>query len=120
MKKTYDVHTPLDFGMYKGYDLGVVYVFDPRYIEWCILNIDKFCVENIEGLQDLGIINSNLNWQYRMIGDPIIIPHIDVFESFEDLLLHVNLSDKEKYIFSDELIEKNKEKLRLALGYPCP
>lgn len=109
MKGIYNKNSKLDFGMYKGYDLGIVYVFDPSYIDWCINNIDKFHISDLAELKELGVINEKLDWQYKMIGDPSLIPNIDVFDTFEELIENIDLGEK-KYNFSEETIEKNEEK----------
>jgi len=44
-----------------------------------------------------------------MIGDPSLIPYIDVFDTFQELLENVDLGDK-KYEFSDESIKINQSK----------
>ena len=110
MEGYYKKDSKLDFGMYKGYELGVVFIFDPGYINWCINNIDTFCVTDLEELKDYSIINENLNWQYRMIGDPSVIPYIDVFETFQEYCENVRFGDK-KFIFSEDTLKKNRDKL---------
>ncbi len=109
MKGFYDKNSKLDFGMYKGYELGIVYVFDPPYIDWCINNIDKFCITDLNELKEYGVINEKLDWQYKMIGDPSLIPNIDIFDTFQELIDNVDLGEK-KYKFSDSTINKNESK----------
>jgi hypothetical protein len=109
MKGIYNKNSKLDFGMYKGYDLGIVYVFDPSYINWCINNIDRFHISDLNELKELGVINQKLDWQYKMIGDPSLIPNIDIFGTFQELIENIDLGNK-KYTFSDETLEKNSNK----------
>jgi len=109
MKGYYNKNSILDFGMYKGYELGIVYVFDPCYIDWRINTIDKFYITDLSELKRYGILNENLEWQYRMIGDPSLIPNIDIFDNFQELIVHVDLGDK-KYQFSNETLKKNEDK----------
>lgn len=109
MKGHYNKDSKLDFGMYKGYELGIVYVFDPSYVDWCINNIDRFYISDLDELKEYGVINEKLDWQYKMIGDPSLIPNIDIFDTFQELIDNVNLGEK-KYNFSDETLKKNESR----------
>jgi hypothetical protein len=109
MKGHYNKNSKLDFGMYKGYELGIVYVFDPSYVGWCINNIDRFYISDLNELKEYAVINEKLDWQYKMIGDPSLIPNIDIFETFQELIDNVDLGEK-KYIFSDETLKINESK----------
>jgi hypothetical protein len=108
MKRIYDRNSKIDFGMYRGYVLGIVYVFDPSYIDWCINNINGFHISDLDKLKDFGVINENIDWHYRLIGDPELIPGIDTFDTFKKLTESTLLGDK-KYIFSEKSLIKNKE-----------
>lgn len=110
MKGHYNKDSKLDFGMYKGYELGIVYVFDPSYVDWCINNIDRFYISDLDELKEFGVINEKLDWQYKMIGDPSLIPNIDIFDTFQELIENVDLGEK-KYNFSDETLRKNETKV---------
>ncbi|MDX9697114.1 MAG: hypothetical protein RBT49_15090 [Bacteroidales bacterium] len=109
MKGYYNKNSKLDFGMYKGYELGIVYVFDPCYVDWCINNIDRFYIADLSELEKYSVLNEVLEWQYRDIGDPSLIPNMDIFDTFQELIDHVDLGDK-KHLFSDETIIKNEKK----------
>ncbi len=110
MKGHYNKNSKLDFGMYKDYELGIVYVFDPSYIDWCINNIDNFFITDLDELKKYGVINEKIDTQYRMIGDPSLIPNIDLFDTFQLLIDNFDLGDK-RYKFSDETLRVNDEKL---------
>jgi len=110
MRRRYNKNTKIDFGLYNGYDLGIVYVFDPGYIDWCINNIDSFCVVDLTDLNKYSVINPNLDVQYKMIGDPSAINGIDIFDTFEELEENLNLGDK-KYTFSKETLNLNKNRI---------
>jgi len=66
MKGYYNKDSKLDFGMYKGYELGIVFVFDPSYIEWCINNIDNFFISDLNELMQYSVYNEELDCRYRM------------------------------------------------------
>ncbi len=109
MKGIYSTTTILDFGMYKGYELGIVYVFDPSYVDWCINNISKFFISDLEILKDINVVNENLEWQYRSIGDPSLISDIDRFVTLKELIENVDLGNN-KYIFKKETLQLNRNK----------
>lgn len=108
MEKIYNKDSKLDFGMYKGYDLGIVYVFDPSYIDWCINKIEGFHISDLNELREYGIINEKLDWHIRLIGEPGLIAGIDAFDTFEALIKNIKPGDI-KYEFSKETIDKNEE-----------
>jgi hypothetical protein len=107
--KKYYKNTKLDFGIYKGVELGIVYAFDPGYVDWCINNIYSFYVVDLEELIKYGVINQELDWQYKNIGEKDLIPNIDAFDTFEELLNTMEL-DKRILFFEKETIEKNRKK----------
>ena len=72
-------------------------------------NIDKFYITDLSELKNYSVLNADLEWQYRMIGDPSLIPNIDIFDTFQELIVHVDLGDK-KYQFSSETLKKNENK----------
>jgi len=51
--KFYNTFDKFDFGIYKGETISDVYKFDPGYIDWCLVNIDKFFT-NIQILIEQG------------------------------------------------------------------
>ena len=110
MRGSYNKNSKLDFGMYKGYELGIVYVFDPSYIDWCINNIERFHITDLMELKEYSVINKDLEWQIRDFGDPSLISNIDVFETFQELIDNAILGD-DKYEFSDETLKINECKI---------
>lgn len=59
IKGFYNRNTILGFGMYKGYTVGVVFLFDSSYIDWCINNIDGFYIEDLDYLIEHKVIYNN-------------------------------------------------------------
>ena len=110
MTRKYFKDSVLDFGMFKGYELGLVYVFDPSYIDWCINNIDGFCVIDLDELLNYSVVNTELDVRIRMVNEPALIKGIDFFSSFQELIENLNIGDK-KYIFNQETIFRNKMNL---------
>lgn len=113
MKRAYRSIDKLDFGLYKGYHLGTVYAFDPQYVEWCVNNVDDFTIIDFDFLKTVGVINPDLHWSYRMIGEPSAIEGIDCYDDFEELWVFYELYKKPKYTFDDssvEIIRKNQKR----------
>jgi len=108
MINTYNRNTKLDFGMYEGYDLGIVYVFDPFYIDWCINNISWFHITDINELKYFGVISLDFSLLEvaRRLQDPSVIEGIDKYESFQELIKNIDLGNL-KYPISNETIELN-------------
>lgn len=107
----YRKDSKLDFGLYKGIELGIVYAFDPGYIDWCINNIPQFYIEDIEDLISYGVINQDMDWQYRAVGEQSFIPNIDAFDTFEELVETMALSERKSF-FSRDTVEKNQRRGR--------
>ena len=55
--KIYDLETTLNFGKFEGKKLSEVIRIQPTYINWCILNLDHFLVDD-EDLEEFKKINS--------------------------------------------------------------
>jgi len=106
MTKIYRKDSQFDFGMFKGYELGIVYVFDPSYIDWCINNINGFCVIDLDELQKYSVVNPEVDVRIKMVGEPSLIEGIDIFETFEELVENLEIGNN-KYEFSQKTIDKN-------------
>lgn len=112
--KHYDKNTKLDFGMYDGYELGIVYVLDPFYINWCIINIEWFHIPDLHVLRYFGVMKvdeKHLELQ-RRIGDASIVEGIDEFNSFQEMISKVNLGNH-LFPFKKDVIWYNFEKIKL-------
>jgi hypothetical protein len=49
----YNTYEVLEFGRYEGEVVSDVYMYDPSYLEWCILNIPHFKID-IQALYEQG------------------------------------------------------------------
>jgi len=112
MNRYYEKNTKIDFGMYKGYELGVVFLFDPRYIDWCINNIDDFCVGELANLANHYVINIEVDSRIRLINEPHLIEGIDLFDTFDEFIQNYGFEDM-KYSFSEETLKINRNNERL-------
>src|SRR5690625_1901976 len=44
-----------DFGMYDGYEIGLVYAYHLDYIRWCIETVEHFAIRDLDILQEIGV-----------------------------------------------------------------
>ncbi|MHA7128405.1 hypothetical protein [Algoriphagus namhaensis] len=53
----YDSTQKINFGQYNGIEIGIVFLYDPEYIEWLIREVAFFCIEDLNVLLENGVIN---------------------------------------------------------------
>jgi len=99
----------LKFGLFKGYELGVIYSLDPTYIEWCILNIPFFYISNLEELHQYGIVRLNTNYNYRDLNYAGVIPLIDSFKTIQEITEKIGMANID-FRLSDQAILLNRKK----------
>jgi len=92
-----DKNQQLTFGMYKGYKIGIVYAFDPGYISWCIEHTKLLSKYDFSDLLKYGVVNQDINWQYREAKLPECIYGIDAFDTFEDLIDTLELEKRKMH-----------------------
>ena len=113
----------MSFGKYKGIEIGMIYLCDPKYLEWALINTD-LAVPDIEYLRKLKVLH---NFHNLDIGQRVEISNIgiDVFLgdnyfkwlSFKD----VQFSGRYAFQFSSLALQKNEQKctfLRRDVGIP--
>jgi len=103
----YNKNSKLNFGKYKGYVLGMVYVFDPSYIEWCIKNIIGFCITDLDELVQISVMDEFPSWKYP---DPSMIPGLNIFDTFQEFIDNYKLGD-EKFTFDRNVFSINQSLL---------
>lgn len=89
MRRIYNGHSILDFGFYKGKHLGLVFIADEDYINWCFANIDGFKITDLEELKKLKekvFVTKLEMWQIKSIGDPDLVPIFNIFNTFQEFL----------------------------------
>ncbi|WP_373512598.1 hypothetical protein [Persicitalea sp.] len=102
----------LKFGMYEGYEVGIVYSFDAPYLEWCIENISNFYIDDLEYLEEFGVISYNRDYNIiREIGDGSLNEWLNYFSTIQDIVREIGLAYT-KYRFSQSARSLNKEKIR--------
>ena len=109
--KRFDKYTRFNFGMYKGYELGLVFVVDPGYISWCINNIQDFTVRDLDSLIQTGTVRQSDNqWAVRMVGEPSHNIHFEIYNSYDEIVGEVDVR-KEYCPISEQTIALNKSRL---------
>lgn len=102
----------LKFGMYKGYEVGLVYSFDAPYLEWCIDNISDFCINDLDELEEFGVIRYNPRYEIiREIGDGSLNEWINYFSSIQDIVREIGLAFT-KFRFSESTRALNKVRIK--------
>lgn len=87
----YLINSKFDFGMYSGYDVGLVYIFDPNYIKWCIHNVDEFCIDDLEDLQRYGVFEHNILEGRRDIRAPEAILGLNLLKPFKNIYFKLEM-----------------------------
>ena len=105
----FGINTKFKFGLFKGYELGVIYSLDPTYIEWCILNIPFFYISNLEELHQYGIVRLNTNYNYRDLNYAGVIPLIDSFKTIQEITEKIGMANID-FRLSDQAILLNRKK----------
>lgn len=115
-KSGFNIDSILNFGLYKGYQVGIVYAFDIKYIEWCIINIKNFHLNNLDTLQEIGVFNGKKEYsQSRDYGVLGLDPMMDEYKSIFDLAREVPVLNSEIRL-PEEIYNLNEEKrLRQAI-----
>lgn len=106
----------MNFGLYECYTIGIVYAFDPDYIEWCIRTIDDFYIRDLEELIKFKVYNNSRKYTpAREIGLPNVFSLIDAYEFIEELDYEMRACSRE-FIFSPDLVELNAKKREVLFG----
>lgn len=100
----------INFGQYKGIEIGTIFLYDPEYIEYLIREKSHFCIEDLNYLIENGVINTTV-WvdkfkvmimqKENMQKYPFYIKHLDMFKSF-----------LREFEMDQDVFKKNEENLR--------
>jgi hypothetical protein len=104
----------MNFGRWDGYEVGIVYLFDPDYLDWCISNIDDFFIDDIDLLEKFGVFplrKDSVNEVLRITNDQSLAPWVNEWKSIQDYASAVGYADT-TFRFSDDLRRLNEEKLK--------
>jgi hypothetical protein len=109
--RQYYKYSKFSFGMYNDYEVGLVFVVDPGYIEWCILNISGFCLTDLNELLKGGFVKQVKDqWANRRVGEPEYNIHFEAYDSYDHITQEVMMST-DYYDFSDEAINLNNSRI---------
>lgn len=98
----------MPFGRNKGYQIGMVYLFDPGYINWALAETDKFCITDMERLEQFKpFVNPSTGFYYEYIDLDELNFFIHYFDFTE--LLYLGSVD---FKFSEKAKMQNQFKLK--------
>ncbi len=92
--KNYELNSILTFGKYKGLSLLQVFELNPSYVDWCILNLEHFNIEE-DVFYELQSLNSlfqfsekslhklQSSWQEELDVDDYEEPDYDPYSDWE-------------------------------------
>ncbi len=100
----------INFGQYKGIEIGIIFLYDPEYIEYLIREKSHFCIEDLNFIMKNGVINTTV-WvdkfkvlimqKENMQKYPYYTKHLDMFKSY-----------LQEFEMVQDLIKKNEENLK--------
>ncbi len=99
----------IKFGQYKDIEIGIIFLYDPQYLEWLITDVIFFCVEDLDLLQKNGVINSTI-WLSKF---KIAVMQKDNMQKFSSYARHLKEFEAylQEYKIADKTLEKNKENI---------
>ncbi len=98
----------MPFGRNKGYQIGMVYLFDPGYINWALAETDKFCITDMERLEQFKpFVNPSTGFYYEYLALDELNFFIHYFDFTE--LLYLGSVD---FKFSENAKMQNLFKLK--------
>jgi hypothetical protein len=92
--KNYELNSILTFGKYKGLSIQQVFELNPSYVDWCILNLEHFNIEE-DVFYELQSLNSlfqfsekslhklQSSWQEELDVDDYEEPDYDPYSDWE-------------------------------------
>jgi hypothetical protein len=86
--KTYYLNTTMSFGKHNGQSIQQIIDQDPQYLNWCIINLDHFMLENelFENLKNNGTVRfqadaiATQERKYQTYLDELNTPEEDTLE----------------------------------------
>ena len=135
----YNKRSRFTFGQYKNYPVWAVACYRASYIEWCLTEVSDFCLDDLDEVADLKLIeNPDLARRYDqsdfynvLEGGPKFHNNPDLWKpDFEGTYLLYQWLDakgynfymkclypflNQKYTYSPDAIEENEHKLALSI-----
>ncbi|MCB0781486.1 MAG: hypothetical protein KDB87_20050 [Flavobacteriales bacterium] len=116
--RVYKINDKFDFGQFKGYTIGIVYLFAPDYIEWCLLNT-SMAVAELNELESFQVTSKRRNYPTYVIGVPSInFPQIDAYSTLEEVYRNHAIRDGLEFRFSEDAKSSNDRKIAFWMNRP--
>ncbi len=106
----YKSNQRINFGQYKGIEIGTIFLYDPEYLEWLIIDKDHFCIEDLDLLLKNGVINHTI-WFSKFKVMALQKENMQRFNYYTRHLLEFKsfLTPRE---MANEIVKKNNENLK--------
>lgn len=99
----YSLHSKIKFGQYYGIRVGIIFLFDPEYIEWLIEDNRYFSITDLNELEKNGVINKSV-WAKKFVLKRDPIPFMKMYKSYTEF---IEKSELQEYEISDYIKDKN-------------
>ena len=113
--KAYEIDDEIDFGFYEGIQMRFIHMCDPQYLEWCLMNVDDFCLVQFNLLFDVAIRVKKKPWKAKAMGireANRCTEHLRPLNRTElNELFEKHRLTGSKFVYSDLAIEKNTKNL---------
>jgi hypothetical protein len=108
----YSINSELSFGLYSGFEVGIVYAFDIAYVAWLIENVDNFCIKDLDKLEQIGVFAKERDFlASREYGIPEYDEFIGEFRTIQELAGRVKILNTDIKL-RDDVKHLNELKLR--------
>lgn len=106
-------NSKINFGIYKGYQIGLIYAFDIGYLEWLILNVDSFFISDLKSLQKFGVFRQKRKYKKNIeLGVGSLDKFMQEFNSIQELSSEINILNRNIFISSEaQAINSSKQLL---------
>ncbi|MCH7411917.1 hypothetical protein MM213_00360 [Belliella sp. R4-6] len=106
----YRSNEPINFGQYKGIQIGIIFLYDPEYLEWLIREKAHFCIDDLDLILKNGVINPTI-WVSKF---KVMILQKDNMKRFSSYTKHIEefKSYLQQWEIDNDVIKKNQENLK--------
>ena len=106
----YKSNQRINFGQYKGIEIGTIFLYDPEYLEYLIRDKAHFCIEDLDLLLKNGVINSTI-WVSKF---KVMLMQEENMRKFDYYSRHLQefKSFLKPWEMDEDVLEKNEENIK--------